>query len=130
MTSAESTQWEYFLAGEPLDDDHRGQGLIRLPAGGPVSLAESVGPSGEWQLTDTLWKNRYEGRDEPVHPINVRDAEALLLRWVSTGRLARYPSAGSNIPPQQAERLTQADHEARAVWNRVQAPPGATEISF
>ena len=75
------TPWEYHLTGDPSDPGDGGRtGLIRAPAGGPVTLAEFVLPSGDWMLSDTLWKNVFEGADEPVHPIGADVAEAMLRR--------------------------------------------------
>ena len=121
--------WEYYLTGDFTDSGDGGRtGLIRVPSGGPVAQAEFVLPSGDWMLSDTLWKNRYEGADKPVQPITADAAEALMRRWVGTGRLARYPGVESAIPPGHAARLADADRQASAAWSQVEMPPGADEI--
>ena len=125
------TAWEYYLTGDPTDPDDGGRtGMIRMPVGGPLALAESVLPSGDWMLSERLWKNHFEGADEPVHRIAAADAEAMMRRWVGTGRLAKYPPDESGIPPAQAERLRRAERQAAEAWSRVEIPPGAEDITF
>ena len=125
------TEWEYRLLGDHPDRaDAGGVGLVRLPVGGPVSLAELVWPDGEWRVTDRLWRITYEGADGRVTPIDTERAEQLLLRWVSTGRIATLPSGESSLTAAERARLVEADRQAAAAWRQVSPPPGLDSITF
>ena len=124
------TRWQYFLTGDTPDQADEGKaGLIRLPAGAPVALAELLLPSGEWQLTDRLWKQKYEGSWDETTEIDTERAEALLRRWVEIGRIANPPSDESSIAPELAARLAAVDEQAAAIWRSVPTPPGAEDIA-
>jgi hypothetical protein len=122
-------QWQYYLSGHtPELADTGSCGLIRRPEGGPVSLAEFVTRDGDWLIDDTLWKNKYEGEDEPLTEISVERAEQLMGLWVAIGRLDALPSDESSIAPEDAARLIEAERRAAEIWRNVQPPPGAETL--
>jgi len=129
-----TTQWRYFLAGDPGDAPEladRGEaGIVRLPVDAPVSLAEAVLPPGEWSPTEIMWREKYLGSgDWEFTEISGERAQELLRRWVQIGRLERMPDEASMITPELAEHLTAMDKEAEARWRNVPKPPGAEDIS-
>lgn len=122
-------EWRYFLGGDhpELADEGKAE-LIRLPAGAPVSLAESVRRSGEWQPTDTMWNEKYRGTWDVTTEISQERAEEILNNWVERGLLAKLPNPQSSIPPETAARLIEADRVAAETWADVPIPPGAKDI--
>jgi hypothetical protein len=123
------TKWQYYLSGDTPELADEGEaGLIRLPVGAPVALAEQLFPSGEWTSTDRLWKQKYQGSWDETVEIDEERAAALMRRWVEIGRIQKLPSDESSIPPDVAASLTEADNQAAARWRSVPTPPGAEDI--
>jgi hypothetical protein len=125
------TEWQYFLTGGmPERADEGKGGLIRLPVGGPVSLAESLDPSGGWSADDRMWRVKYLGSDYEMSEISTERAHELMGRWVEIGRIAAPPSEQSSIPAERAAELIEADHRAAERWQGVTPPPGAGSITL
>jgi hypothetical protein len=129
------SDWRYFIATDPGESpavaDQGEAGLLRLPAGGSVSLAEAVVKPGEWIPTDIMWRERYRGSGAwEFHEIPAGRAHDLLRRFVELGRLDRLPDDASAITPEQARALADRDRESAAQWSNVQKPPGADDIRF
>jgi hypothetical protein len=123
--------WQYYLSGESPEAADEGRcGLTRTPVGGPASLAEMVTPAGGWLPDDGLWKNLYQGDDDPYVPIESDRAEQLMARWVEIGRLAKVPSGESTFSAEEQARLIEADRRAAQLWRDVPIPPGAADITF
>lgn len=121
--------WRYFLSGDTPDRADEGRaGLIRSPVGAGVANAETLLPSGDWRLSDVLYKQKYQGSDHEAVEIDEDRAQRLIRRWVEIGRIAKRPSDESSIPPELAARLDRVDEQAAAIWRAVPVPPGATEI--
>jgi hypothetical protein len=127
------TQWHYFIAADPGDPpelaDQGEAGILRLPAGASVGLAEAVVPPGEWAPTDIMWRERYRGSgDWEFREVSADRAHSLLRRFVELGRLERLPDEASALTPEQARALADRDRESEAQWRQVPRPPGVDNI--
>jgi hypothetical protein len=124
------TKWQYYLSGDtPERADEGKSGLIRVPVGAPVSLAEQLGRSGDWNLTDRLWRQKYLGSWNETTEIEQERAEQLMRRWVEIGRIKKLPSDESTTPPEIIAELSGMDSRADAIWHDVPTPPGAEDIA-
>lgn len=120
--------WTYYLTGNVERADEGKAGLVRVPAGGPVTLAEALYPSGEWSADDRMFRATYQGSDYEFTEITPERAEELMHRWLEIGRITSYPSGEPSIDPETAARLVEADRQAAARWRGVPAPPGAADL--
>ena len=124
------TEWQYYLSGETPERAGDGKaGLVRLPVGAGVALAEMLMPSGEWTHSDILYRQKYQGSWDETVEIDGERAHQVIRRWVEIGRIAKLPSDESSLPADVANALSEIDRQAEAVWRTVPVPPGAEDIA-
>jgi hypothetical protein len=127
-----AARWQYFLTGRQPELAQEGRGsLIRLHEGAPLLTAQMALASGEWALTDRMWREHYMGSDDRFTQVDAARARTVLESWVELRLFQTAPDLEAPGPDEASVRAAQqADARGDAAWRDVSTPQGAQDLEF